>query len=339
LKNGIPSYFSEDQIATVPKRPSRLTLNICIVNYKTPHLVIDCLASFLPELGDDTIVVIADSNSRDGSVEKIDAWLRVNDPAKKCNLIVLPVNGGFSAGYNAAMNARAAKHYLLLNSDTLVRPGAIALLRDAATRYPEAGLFGPRLEWSDGMPQESCFRGHSPFSELMGAARTRHVTALLRRHVIPMPIATSELRPPWISFAAVLIRDAVLTSTGMLDDGFFLYFEDCEYCHRARKAGWDIVYVPTAQIVHLHGQSSQVEAMIATAKRLPRYYYSSRTRYFHLRYGLAGPTLANIGWCIGRLISKARETFGAKKPHLPEMAWKDIWTNWRAPLGAKRHSG
>jgi GT2 family glycosyltransferase len=311
---------------------ANVVLSVCIVNYKTPQLVIDCLASFLPTLADDSKVVIADSDSRDGSVAEIGAWLKGNDPAGKCRLIALPVNGGFSAGYNAAMKACVAEFYLLLNSDTVVRPGAIALLREAAAKYPHAGLLGPRLEWPDEIPQVSCFRDHSPASELIAAARTRHLTALLRRFDVPIPIANTELRPPWISFAAVLVRNAVLTSAGLLDEGFFLYYEDCEFCHRARKAGWDIMHVPTARIIHLHGQSTQVETMITTAKRLPRYYYASRTRYFRLRYGAAGPTLANLGWCLGWLIAKFRETFGAKKPHLPESAWKDIWTNWSAPL-------
>lgn len=311
-------------------------LNICIVNYKTPQLVIDCLASFLPELADDAAVVIADSNSQDGSMIKIGAWLKSNDPAGKCKLIALSVNGGFSAGYNAVMRACPAEFYLLLNSDTVVRPWAITLLLEAATKYPKVGLFGPRLEWHDEKHQVSCFRSHSPPSELIAAAKTRQITALLRRYDVPLPIANAGLRPPWISFAAVLIRNDVLTSAGQLDEGFFLYFEDSEYCLRVRKAGWDIIYVPAARIVHLHGQSSQVETMITSAKRLPRYYYASRTRYFRLRYGVTGPTLANLGWCLGRTISKLRETIGTKKPHLPEMAWKDIWTNWRTPLAPPR---
>jgi len=310
-------------------------LIVCIVNYKTPQLVIDCLASLLPELPGDAAVIIADSCSQDGSVEKIGAWLKGNDGAGRCRLIALPVNGGFSAGYNAAMKAAPADYYLLLNSDTVVRPGGIAELFNAAAKFPQAGLFGPHLEWPDETPQDSCFRDHSPLSELIAAARTRHVTALLRPFEVPLPVETTGLHPPWISFAAVLIRNAVLKSAGMLDEGFFLYFEDCEYCHRARRAGWDIVHVPAARVIHLHGQSSQVEEKIIAARRLPRYYYASRTRYFRLRYGVAGPTLANLGWCLGRLVSKLRETFGAKKPHLPAMAWKDIWTNWGVPLRTK----
>lgn len=313
------------------------TLSVCIVNYKTPQLVIDCLASFLPTLAGDATVVIADSNSQDDSMAKIRAWFTSNDLSHKCRLISLPVNGGFSAGYNATMKSCPAEFYLLLNSDTLVRPGAIAQLLETAAECPQVGLFGPRLEWPNARAQVSCFRDHSPVSEMIAAARTRQVTALLQRFDVPLPIANAELRPPWISFAAVLIRNEVLTTAGPLDEDFFLYFEDCEYCHRAHKAGWDIMYIPAARIIHLHGQSSQVEQKFTAAKRLPRYYYASRTRYFRLRYGVLGPTLANLGWCLGRFISKLRETSGAKIPHLPEMAWKDIWTNWRAPLRKPRN--
>jgi len=313
-----------------------ITLNVCIVNYKTPQLVIDCLVSLFPELREKFKIVIVDSDSRDDSVEQIGSWLKANDPLHKCQLVELSVNNGFSAGYNAAMMACPAQYYLLLNSDTVLRRGAIAHLLNAATRYPKAGLIGPRLEWPDGKPQVSCFRDHSPLSELIAAAGTRHVTQLLQRYVVPIPYTTSESHFPWISFAAVLVRHHVLESTGVLDEGFFLYFEDCEYCYRARKAGWDNVNIPEARIIHLHGQSSQIGSMITTTARLPRYYYASRTRYFHLRYGPIGPTLANIGWCLGRLISKTRETLGTKKPHLPEMAWKDIWTNWSAALGGKK---
>lgn len=308
------------------------TLSICIVNYRTVQQTIDCLASILPELTDNVVAVVADNNSGDNSASQIKTWLKANDPAQKCELIELPINGGFSAGYNAAMAARPAKLYLLLNSDTIVRPNAVKHLLDAATRYPEAGLFGPRLVWPDGKPQDSCFRDHSPFSEVISAARTRQVSTLLRNHLVPLPDITTEVRPPWISFAAVLIRSEVLQTAGMLDEDFFLYFEDCEYCHRARKSGWEIVHIPKARVVHLHGQSSQVEAMITTAKRLPRYYYASRTRYFRLRYGVAGPTLANLGWIMGRAISKTRELIGNKAPHLPEKSWRDIWTNWSRPL-------
>lgn len=318
----------------VKDRIPRVTLLICILNYRTPQLVVNCLASFLPELTAEAAVVVADSNSGDTSVATIAAWVKANDTAGRCRLIALPSNGGFSAGYNAAINTCSAEFYLLLNSDTVVRPGAIAQLLQAAAKYPQAGLFGPRLEWPNEIPQVSCFRHHSPMSELIAAARTRQVTTLLKQFEVPLPITHTELRPPWISFAAVLIRQSVLASAGLLDEGFFLYFEDCEYCHRVRNSGWDIIHVPKARIIHLHGQSSQVEQNITAAIRLPSYYYASRTRYFRLRYGVVGPTLANFCWCLGRLISKLRETFGGKKAHLPDMAWRDIWTNWSTPLEA-----
>ena len=307
-------------------------LNICIVNYKTPELVVDCLATLIPDLNDGMTVVVIDNNSGDDSVSKIASWLVKNDLNQHCILIKLLINGGFSAGYNTAMKACPSNYYLLLNSDTLLRPGAVMMLLNAAKSNPEVGLIGPQLEWPDGAVQISCFRDPSPFGELIASARTRHVTALLSRYVVAVPFAHIELNPQWISFAAVLIKDDMLKSIGMLDEKFFMYFEDCEYCFRARTKGWKIIFLPSARVVHLHGQSSEVEKSIFSAKRLPRYYYASRARYFRLRYGVLGLTIANFAWYIGRIISKLRETFGTKTPHLPEMSYLDIWTNWKAPL-------
>ena len=307
-------------------------LNVCIVNYKTPELVIDCLATVLPDLSEGMRVVIIDNSSSDDSVSKIGKWLAANDVKQNCKLIQLLTNGGFSAGYNAAMKACASDYYLLLNSDTLLRSGAITLLLNAAKCNPGVGLVGPLLEWPDGTPQISCFRDPSPLGELIASARTRHVTAVFSRYVVAMPFSALESSPQWISFAAVLIKDDVLKSAGMLDEKFFMYFEDCEYCFRARTKGWKIMYLPSARIVHLHGQSSEVEKNIFSAKRLPRYYYASRARYFRLRNGVLGLIVANFAWCVGRVISKLRETFGTKAPHLPEKSYLDIWTNWKDPL-------
>jgi N-acetylglucosaminyl-diphospho-decaprenol L-rhamnosyltransferase len=317
-------------------RAAAAPLCVCIVNYRTPQLVIDCLASFLGSLGRGHQVVVADSCSGDASMEKIGNWLSANDAAGRCKLVALPANNGFSAGYNAAMKECAADLYLLLNSDTALRGGAIDSLMDAATRHPEAGIVSPRLEWPDGTPQESCFRDHSPIGELIGAARTRHISGLFRKSIVALPVADHEVRPEWTSFAAVLVRREALETAGMLDEGFFLYFEDCEFCYRARRAGWAIVHVPQARVVHLRGGSSEVKARGAAAERLPRYYYESRARYFRLRYGLAGPTLANLCWHAGRSISFVRERFAGKENHLPESMWKDIWANWRSPLSGNR---
>ena len=171
----------------------------------------------------------------------------------------------------------------------------------------------------------------SPASEFIDAAQTGPITAILRRFNVPLPVSDTMVNPDWTSFACALIRNEVIKEVGLLDEGFFLYFDDVEYCRRARYAGWDILHNPKARVVHLRGQSSPVKQRTLERKRLPRYYYASRTHYFFLAYGRLGLTLANLLWSLGRLVSKTREIIERRGPGVPDKQWLDIWTNWLHP--------
>jgi hypothetical protein len=276
-------------------------------------------------------VALVDNCSQDASVAVINDWLTAHDRAKAVTLIESAVNGGFSAGNNIGIKGFDADYYLLLNSDTIVRPDAIRILLQTADGNVEAGIVSPRLEWPDSVPQESCFRYLSPVSELIDAARTGVVTAALKAFDVPIPATDTMLHPQWTSFACVLVRHEVVSDIGLMDEGYFMYFDDVDYCMRARKAGWNVLYNPNARVVHLRGGSSPVKQRTLERKRLPRYYYASRTRYFFLAYGWLGLTLANLLWSVGRLISKSREIIGRRGRDVPDKQWRDIWTNWLRP--------
>lgn len=308
-------------------------LSVVIVNYRTPNLVIDCLASLLPELsGVDAHIVVVNNHSGDNSAEIIGAWITAHNAEGKVTLILSNTNGGFAAGNNIGIRALKAMLYLLLNSDTLIRPGAIRGLLNTALEFPEAGLFSPRLEWLDGKGQESCFRFHSPLSELSSAAQTGPIDSLLKNYIVALPVQAQIAHPEWTSFACVLIKDEVFQQIGLLDDGYFMYFEDVEFCHRARKAGWLIVHNPEARVVHLRGGSSPVKEQSRLKKRVPKYFYESRTRYFFQTYGYAGLTAANVLWWAGRLISGIRQLLGRSDKAAIEGQWLDIWINWLYPM-------
>lgn len=319
----------------------RVNLAVVIINYRTPDLVIQCLNSLLTELVDVSArVVVVDNASCDGSFATIKDWISARDSGNCVQLVESATNAGFSGGNNIGIQAVDADYYLLLNSDTIVRPGAIAILLQTAVRERRAGMISPRLEWPDGTPQESCFRFLSPMSELIGTARTGPVTTMLRKFVVPLPPSNSAIEPQWTSFACVLLRREMVDEIGFMDEGFFMYFEDVEYCHRAHQAGWMIVHNPEARVVHLRGGSSPVKQRTLERRRLPPYYYASRTRYFYLVYGWPGLTFANVLWHLGRCVSKCREVLGRRERGSSENEWRDIWTNWRHPnapwLGTER---
>lgn len=316
----------------------QVSLSVVIVNFRTPKFVIECLETLLPELRDvDAKAVVVDNYSGDDSLTVIREWVSTHDALDKVITIQSDTNGGFASGNNIGIKALKADHYLLLNSDTLVRPGAIGELLSTAANNPQAGLFSPRLEWPDARGQESCFRFHSPVSEFLSSAQTGVFNTFLKQFVVPMPVQESVAAPDWTSFACVMIRSEVFERIGLLDEGYFMYFEDVEFCFRARKAGWTIVHNPNAHVVHLRGGSSSLKEDMRQKKRVPRYYYESRARYFYQSYGQIGLVASNLLWLQGRSISMARQLLGRQDKTTIERQWADIWVNCLSPLSPYIH--
>ena len=118
-----------------------------------------------------------------------------------------------------------------------------------------------------------------------------------------------------------------------MDEGYFLYFEDTEYCLRARRAGWTFALAPQATARHHQGGSGPVESSISQRRRLPAYYYRSRSRYFAQTYGRAGLIAANLMWYLGRAVALLRPLAGRSVPRAIESEARDIWTSALSPLG------
>lgn len=313
-------------------------LAIVIINYRTHQMTCECLESLLPELASgDMKVLVVDNASGDDSVNVLERWIK-NSGTNKIQLVASESNGGFAAGNNIGISYISANNYLLLNSDTIVRAGAIKLLLNTIKTQQSAGLVSPRLEWLDGQSQQSCFNLHTPISEFLHAAKSGPLSNLFKKYVVAKPVQDILSYSAWTSFACVMIRGEVLAEVGLLDEGFFMYFEDAEFCYRVTKAGWKIVNDPRAHVVHLRGGSSPLKAQTRLRKRLPKYYFESRSRYFYIIYGHAGLLLANILWTAGALISGVRSLISSSYiPDISEKQWRDIWTNFFNPLKDYSH--
>jgi GT2 family glycosyltransferase len=313
---------------------------VSIINYKTAELTLNCMHSVLADISDlDIEVVIVDNASGDGSADKIAAAIDRLPGTPPVRLIRSEINSGFAGGHNRAMTAVKADYFLLLNSDAVLRTGFLAQMVAAAQAHPEIGLIAPQIETDDGEVQVSCFRFHSPQSEMVRAASCGPVTALLHRYVVALdpPVAPDQIE--WVSFACILINTEMIRDIGLMDEGYFLYFEDAEYCLRARRAGWGILQVCDAVAVHFRGGSGPVKSLEKERKRLPSYFYASRTRFFRQAHGMTGPWRANLMWYLGRLIARVRGIFG--RAALPSVAGeeRDIWTNVLNPMGPSRAPG
>ena len=302
-------------------------LAVVVINYKTPAMTIRCAQSVLADFGDsNACLVIVDNDSGDNSHELLSTWVEENALESKVKLVFSSYNSGFSGGNNQGMKSVDANYYVLLNSDTLIRPGALQTLLKTFAQDETIGLVSPRLEDEDGTPQVSCFRNHTPISEFVHVAATGVFTKLFQDHEVAIPIIDGPSHPQWTSFACVALRGAMIKSIGYMDEGYFLYYEDCDYCRLIASHGWKIINNPEAHVVHFRGGSAELKEKVKQRKRLPQYYFESRRFYYRKHYGLLGWFAANTLWTLGRCISKLRELMQNRHPAASDMQWIDIWT-------------
>jgi len=306
-------------------------LAVVVLNYRTPTLVIDCLGSLEGEVATDAgaCVVVVDNDSGDGSADCIEAAISAQGWSRWATVVRSTRNGGFAAGNNIGIAAVHAQRYLLLNSDTVVRPGALAVLERVLDEVPGVGAVGPRLEDRDGRPQASCFRFRRPVTELVEAAATGPLDRLLRRGVVVLDKAPhTRLEPDWISYACVLLTREAIERVGPIDEGYFMYYEDLDHCRRMRREGLRIVFEPEARVVHLEGESSGVRD--SGRRRRPAFFYASRDRYYRRFHGRFGPLRANVCWLFGRGIALIREFVGRRPVRARRSEWRDIWIRCEA---------
>lgn len=273
---------------------------IIIVNYRTAGLVVDCLHSLNAEVrrlpGCRAIVV--DNASGDGSVERIGAAIKAAGWSW-ADMLPLRENGGFSFGNNAAirklLNSKHPPTYFhLLNPDTYIRPGAVGKLIEFLEAHPSVGIAGSRLENPDGSPQVSAFRFHGILSELERGIRFGPVTRILQRWMVAPPPRDQPHKADWLNGASMMIRREVFDDIGLMDEGYFLYYEETDFCMRAKNAGWTSWTVPTSRVVHLEGQSTGATGIGAKRRRLPKYWFDSRRRYFRKHHGAGYEFLVNL---------------------------------------------
>jgi len=291
---------------------------VVIVNYRTPDLTMRCLASLrvekeaLPLLR----VVVVDGGSDDGSAAKLAEGIGRSEYREWVSVLPLAINGGFGWANNQAIlklaQAEVPPEFVhLLNPDTEVRAGAVANLVRELQEHPRCGAAGSQLLSPDGQRTPSAFRFPSAGRELINAAQSPKVGALIG----VAPTAINDDQGPevdWVTGASVMFRAEALRQTGLFDDGFFLYFEEVELMHRLRSNGWTVRHVSGSEAIHFEGAATGAGAR---SSRLPRYWYESRRRYFALTGGKSTLIRANFAWGTGRAVwGLAKTIFGRSRP-------------------------
>ena len=246
-------------------------LSIVIVSFNARTDLVNCLLSLKknpPSLAHEIVVV--DNASTDGSPEAAQKIPGVR-------VIQMDRNAGFAAANNAGIATSRGDVLLLLNSDTLVPPGALDRLIERLAATPSAGVVGPRLVDAEGVAELSFGRMISPINEFRQKRRT------------PAWIARETAREQfvdWVSGACLLVRRQDAVRAGLLDERFFLYTEDVDFCHSVRMAGRKVLFTPAAEITHLRGRSR------ASAPQAPRAKYrQSQVAFYEKHHPLFAPLL------------------------------------------------
>ena len=329
------------QPATAPR------IVIAIVNYCTAELTIDCLRSLAPELEGNVAarVIVADNASPDGSGHVIAKAIIDNGWTAWAAVSLQPRNGGFAYGNNVVVEPHLhidnpPDYFWLLNSDTVVHPGALTNLVAFLDAHPHVGIAGSRLENPDGSQQNSAFRFHSIGGELEGAAQFRPVTWALGNTAIAPPDQTKTAPYDWVSGASMMIRHRVFMDIGLMNEGYFLYYEETDFCLKARRAGWSCWFVNDSRVIHLVGASSGLNAQTNARKRRSQYWFDSRRTYFIDNHGRAYAIAADLALALGIAVRLLKSAVTRREPNTPKHFLYDLLRNtslWNGANASKPH--
>lgn len=231
-----------------------LDVSICIVNWNTRELLTNCLHSIFADDQEVTFeIIVVDNASYDNSADMVGARF------PQVHLIANNENVGFARANNQAFLLAQGRYVLLLNSDTMVLPGALPQLVRYLDEHPRVGVVGPRLLNPDETFQRSCWRGfpslHSAFVDAFYLWRLAPHSRLVQSSELLDPPGDEPIEVDHVLGACMMLRREVINQVGGMDEGFFLFLEETEWCFRIKKAGWKICFLPTAKIIHIGQQS------------------------------------------------------------------------------------
>ena len=318
---------------------------VIIVTYKSAGLTIDCLGSIARERerpGVAVRVIVVDNAS--GDAPAISAAVEANGWSAWARVLTAERNGGFAYGNNLGVREACATgrpDYLhLLNPDTVLLPGALHALVDFLESHPNAGVVGGVFENGDQSEWAIAFRFPTLLGEIEQQLEWSAASKLLARWRVPIHMGTEARAVDWVSGASMMVRRSVFDAVGGMDEGFFLYFEETEFCFRVKAAGHGVWYAPQSRVVHIAGQSTKVTERNAAPRRLPAYWFASRRRYFRLTHGTVYAVLADLATVGAAWIGTLKQRLLSRRSSRAPVFLRDMLRHsllWRSNRQAEPH--
>lgn len=286
-------------------------LTVVIVSYNSKDFLEQCLRAVEAEQNSARLgIVVVDNASTDQDV------LTLASSHPGVHFSVNQSNLGFSTACNIGLRARPADFYLLLNPDCMVTDGAIAACLDFLEREPRAGIVGCRVENPDGSLQLACRRSIPTPSvalfRLLGLSRLFPRSRRFGRYNFTYLSDQTSHEVEAVSGSFLMFRSAVLEQIGGLDEEFFLYGEDLDFCYRALKAGWKVHYFAGARVTHHKRQSSRQNADVANY-----HFYNAMKLFYRKHFGSRTHRLQSVlvqsAVAASYRLSQIRRRLGAKE--------------------------
>lgn len=293
-----------------------------VINYRTAPMTAAAVPHLLQELeraGGGHLFVV-DNDSGDDSVEYLEERARLQSWGSRVTIVAAPINGGYGYGINRGAEAASAlpdpaEYLYVVNSDALPDPGSLRVLVDFLDANPAVGIAGSRVHLPDGTTQGGAFRFLSAIGEFERQAELAVLRRLLGRWVVAGELPPGTAPVDWVPGTSMMVRRKTYDRVGPFDEKFFLYFEEIDYCFRAKRAGVEIYYVDPAPITHQGSVSTGLED---ARTRYPRYWYESRHRYFLKHHGDSYAALCDVAWVFGTAIRRLKHLVKpATRPRRP----------------------
>lgn len=261
-------------------------LSIILVSYNTKDILRNCLKLVFKYIGEiKAEIIVVDNASTDGSAEM------VKNEFPEADLIISTQNLGFAGGNNLAIEKATGKYFLFLNSDVYLKAGVLDSTIKHMENNSRCGILGVKLVGEDGENQPSARmfpNAWFKFTVLSGIASRFPGSKILGGPDYPW-WDHSEIRSvDWVPGAYLLTRKEVVDKVGPLDERYFLYYEETDFCLQTKRAGWDVIFYPYAEVIHLGGESSKTtnKQISKSGKQLIDIRVNSEQRYYWKNYGL-----------------------------------------------------
>lgn len=262
-------------------------VSIIILNYRSKNLIKEQLKFFFSKKTQSSVeVIVVDNNSADG----IGDMLREFSP--QVRFLQTGENRGYAAGNNVGMAAAKGRYFLIVNPDIVLTASAVDSLVDFMERRPQVGMAGPKLINADGTLQQSCLRFPTwqlPLMRRSFLARTKWGKRWLARYFMEEWDHQSVRDVDWLFGACLIVRRSAVDTAGPLDERFFLYLEDTDWCWRFWKNGYGVYYVPSVQVIHLLRRSSEGSTFTIAVNPMARIHLASFLKYLLKHRGEPSP--------------------------------------------------